>query len=251
MPAMNAMKPKSRGPWRLACAVATLSLVGCWNSNAHTHPSQETQTMKSKTALLVLDMQEDFCSPTGKLNALVADEIDRQDLRAKAVQLIEAARKQGIPTVVTPFHVDYSQPFEREPEGIVAAVVQNMAFDKDGPGGRLIPEIAALARHDDVMEVSKPGLSAFAGTDLTERLRAMGVEEVYVAGLLTNFCVESTVRDAFDQGFQVRVVGDATATFDQEQRDHTLDKIVGMLGQVVTVEEFARGASLHSSPAGR
>ena len=207
--------------------------------------------MKSKTALLVLDMQEDFCNPDGRMNSLVAAEVNRTQLREKTVRLVQSARQQGIPTVVTPFHVDYTQAPQREPEGIVAAVVQNKAFDKHGPGGKLIPELAALTQHADVIELSKPGLSAFAGTDLTERLRAMGVEQVYVAGLLTNFCVESTVRDAFDQGFQVRVVGDATATFDQEQREHTLEKIVGMLGQVVTVSEFERGVSLPTAPAAR
>ena len=64
-----------------------------------------------------------------------------------------------------------------------------------------------------------------------------------IAGLLTNFCVESTARDAYDLGYRVRVVADASAAFDQAQHEHALEAIFPMLGGTVTTAEFVADPS--------
>ena len=197
--------------------------------------------MTSTTALLVLDMQRDFCDSDGALHDLVAAELQRTEVVPATVRLIEAARRRGIHAIATPIEIDYDQPPTSKPEGIFAVVVDRRSFDANGTGSDLAGPIAEQVAKGGVEVLPKPGLSAFAGTDLDRQLRERGVEELVLCGLLTNFCVESTARDAFDRGYRVRVVGDATATFDQAQQEHALEAIFPMLGQVLTVEEFAGG----------
>lgn len=204
-----------------------------------THEAPREASARSAQAVLVLDMQRDFCDPAGKMHGLVADELERTGVVDKTVTLINAAREAGAVTYVTPILFDYSAPPARLPEGIAAPIVENRAFDRDGVGGELIPEIKALVDGDRVCRLPKPSLSAFAGTGLHEELQAKGIEEVVIAGLVTNYCVESTARDAFDLGYRVRIVEDATAGFDLDQRRFALDTVFPMLGRVITVGEFA------------
>lgn len=188
-------------------------------------------------ALLVLDLQNDFIHPDGKLHDLVASEIERKDLVKANLKLIHEALDQGVLTIATPMKFDYSQSAGAEPEGIAAPIVQRQAFDREDVGSRLIEEIEALG--DDIMVIEKAALSAFVGTRLQEILESRGIEELVIAGLLTNFCVESTARDGFDRGYHVRIVSDATATFNAEQQAFAEDNIFPLLGKVLTVDQFA------------
>lgn len=76
---------------------------------------------------------------------------------------------------------------------------------------------------DDVVDKGQErnidGYSAFAGTDLGSRLRSLGVERIYVAGLATDYCVMHTALDALELGFQVVIVEDAVRAVDAVPRD--------------------------------
>ena len=200
--------------------------------------------MQPTQALIVLDMQNDFCHESGKLHGLVKDELERTDAIAATLRLVHAARDKGVLTIVSPIKFDYSGPSSATPEGIVAPIVEQRAFDRNEFGGELIEDFARLASEGSVLYMEKPSLSAFAGTDLQSTLQDHGIEELVIAGLLTNLCVENTARDAFDLGYRVRVVGDATATFDEDQQSFAVDTIFPMLGQVISVDQFATPAAL-------
>uniref|UniRef100_A0A7N0TFN0 Isochorismatase-like domain-containing protein n=1 Tax=Kalanchoe fedtschenkoi TaxID=63787 RepID=A0A7N0TFN0_KALFE len=87
---------------------------------------------------------------------------------------------------------------------------------------QLMPEIEAARRKEGDDVVEKNTYSAFQNTKLEERLRGMGVEEVIVAGVMTNLCCETTAREAFVKGFRVFFSTDATATLNQELHEATL-----------------------------
>ena len=85
------------------------------------------------------------------------------------------------------------------------------AFDKNGPGFALLPEIAP--EPGDSITVKKR-CSAFYETGLDASLRAAGVDSLVVCGMQTEYCVDTTVRSAFEHGYRVTVVGDGHSTFD-------------------------------------
>lgn len=87
------------------------------------------------------------------------------------------------------------------------------------PESELLPD---LGRRPGDRVVEKNTYSAFAGTELEEILRGMGVQEVIVTGVMTNLCCETTAREAFVRGFRVFFSTDATATSNRDLHESTL-----------------------------
>ncbi|HWW25369.1 MAG TPA: cysteine hydrolase, partial [Caulobacter sp.] len=81
--------------------------------------------------------------------------------------------------------------------------------------------------------VRKTRYSAFVGTDLDQRLRDMGVDTLVVAGLTTECCVDSTVRDAFDLDYHVFVAADACAAYEADLHEASL-KVMELNSAILT-----------------
>jgi nicotinamidase-related amidase len=91
--------------------------------------------------------------------------------------------------------------------------------------------------------LSKNRYDAFFGTDLEEQLRAKGVTDVAICGVMTNLCVETTARTAFVKDFRVRVLSDATATASQEMHRASLLNLQYGFAYLQTAEEWLAGLS--------
>ena len=78
------------------------------------------------------------------------------------------------------------------------------------PGHALIPELAALPGE---AVIDKPGKGAFHATDLHARLQSLGIRQLVVTGVTTEVCVQSTVREANDRGYDCLVLSDCTASY--------------------------------------
>ncbi|MGY4319119.1 isochorismatase family cysteine hydrolase [Bradyrhizobium sp. JR3.5] len=97
--------------------------------------------------------------------------------------------------------------------------------------GRVIDEIVP---GDDEIVLPKSSSSVFVSTHIDYLLRNLGVKQLVLAGVATDQCVESAVRDACDLGYLVTLVPDACATYSQERHDNTLRAIKGYCRQVPT-----------------
>merc|ERR1712196_670844 len=90
----------------------------------------------------------------------------------------------------------------------------------------------------DIVVQGKKGLDAFPGTDLEAQLVANGIETVVMGGFLTNCCVESTMRSAYEKGFNVVTLTDACATTSAEGQAVTGGSY-GMFSTPMTVDEYS------------
>ncbi len=99
--------------------------------------------------------------------------------------------------------------------------------------GKVIDEIAPL---EDEIVLPKTSSSVFISTHIDYILRNLGVRQLVLAGLLTDQCVESAIRDACDLGYLVTLVTDACATITQERHDTSLRAIKGYCRQVTTAD---------------
>jgi ureidoacrylate peracid hydrolase len=193
--------------------------------------------MKAKeTAVVFIEFQNEFCKEGGILHGGVKEEIDRQRTIPNAVKLAEGARQKGAMVLHAPFVFNPQYFAEHGMSGIVKAVADGNAFRKGTWGAEIIDEMKPKTG-DKVVE-GKSTLCGFNNTNLEPMLKAAGVKNVVVAGFLTNFCVESTARTAYDKGFAVTVVKNATAANSPEDQRYTEEKIFPLLGQVLTVEQF-------------
>jgi ureidoacrylate peracid hydrolase len=114
---------------------------------------------------------------------------------------------------------------------------------KGSPDGRVIDEIAP---GEDEIVLPKGSSSVFMSTNIDYLLRCLGVRQLVLAGLLTDQCVESAVRDACDLGYLVTLVTDACATYSHERHEQSLRAIKGYCRQVTTdalIGEIAPGGA--------
>ena len=188
-----------------------------------------------KTALLLVDTQNDFLSPEGKMHAAVKPILDSHDMPNRLNLLIRASREAGSKVIFTPITFQEGCPEAGEnPYGIMAPVAESGAFIM-GTWGAQIADV--LEKTEDDLVIEKHCLGAFEGTDLESTLRGAGIETLIVAGLLTDNCVESTVRSAYDKGFEVYTVTDATATLDAEKQTATTEQSFPLFSKPITHEE--------------
>jgi nicotinamidase-related amidase len=170
----------------------------------------------ASTALLVIDMQVDFCGSGGYMDRMGFDLDFLRGPVALIRKVMEAFRRHGFPIVHTreTFAADLSdvQPHRlwRPPGGI--------AVGDPGPLGRcliagepcweLIPELSPLAG-EPVFD--KAGYGAFARTGLERHLRAAGIGNLVIVGLTTDCCVSTSLREALDRGFDCLTLADCCA----------------------------------------
>lgn len=189
----------------------------------------------SGTALLVVDMQNGFCDERGSIVRIGFDITMLKAAVAPCARLIAAARRVGLPIfhtayVYQPGHVDggvlvdHLMPELRQYDALVAGSWDAATLD-------------ALAPAPDEPVIAKNRPSAFFGTDLDARLRALGISRLIVCGVTTNCCVESTVRDASQLDYQTFVVADATGELDPGRHAASLATMGLLFAHVVTLDE--------------
>ncbi|MCL2465539.1 MAG: cysteine hydrolase, partial [Micrococcales bacterium] len=122
------------------------------------------------------------------------------------------------------------------PYGILKGVVDSSSFVKGGWGAAIADPIAP--KDGDIVLEGKRGLDAFASTNLDFILRSKGIETVVLAGFLTNCCVESTMRSAYERGYEVITLTDAVAATSQPEHDNALAYDYPMFSKPMTAAEY-------------
>jgi len=189
-----------------------------------------------ETALVLIEFQNEFCKAGGKLYDGVKDEINRQGTIINAVKLAEGARKKGLLVIHSPFIFNKEYFEKHEMTGIVKAVADGNAFRAGTWGVSIIDELTP--QQNDKVINGKCTLCGFNGTNLDNLLKSAGIKNVIIAGFLTNLCVESTARTAYDKGYKVYVAKDATAASSSEDQTFTEERIIPFVGQLLTVEQL-------------
>ncbi|WP_436772507.1 cysteine hydrolase family protein [Yinghuangia sp. YIM S09857] len=158
-------------------------------------------------AVLVVDMQNGFCRPTGSVARYVGMLPNMDAVVAEQVALLDSARAAGLPVVYTrhTWRADLLDlpPKLREPFPEGVSPMAPSSWDV-----QVLDELTP-ADHDPVIDKNR--FDAFLYTDLEVVLRALGVRQLLVAGVMTNFCVESTVRTASQLDYDVHVAEDCTS----------------------------------------
>ena len=193
--------------------------------------------MKAKeTAIVLIEFQNEFCKEGGKLYDGVKGEIARQNTIQNAAKLAEAAREKGALVIHSPFVFNEKYFEDHQMQGIVKAVADGDALREGTWGAEIIDEL--IPQEGDEIVGGKCTLCGFNKTNLDELLKEGNIKNVVIGGFLTNFCVESTARTAYDKGYGVTIMKDATAATSEEEQNHAEAKIFPLLGQTLSVDQF-------------
>jgi nicotinamidase-related amidase len=173
-------------------------------------PVKKIDLELEKTAIFITDPQNDFLSEGGAAWPLVGEEVINDKVVEHQIALVAAAKEVGIPVFYSPHtytEMDYANWTLLNP-------IDQIMFDIDmfhqGTWGHdFHPDLVP----NDMTVVMNPhkGLSNFHAGDAKMQLRQYGIETLIMAGMSANLCVESHLRDAIENGFEVIVIADATA----------------------------------------
>ena len=192
-----------------------------------------------KTAVVLIEYQNDFTSEGGTLHPAVKPVMDRTNMLANTVATVEEARALGATIIFAPitFTDDYHE-LSPEPYGILKGVVDSKSFRKGSWGAEMVD---VLKPHSaDIVVEGKRGLCAFATTNLDFVLRSRGITNIALGGFLTNCCVESTMRTGYEKGYNVVTLTDCTAALSEEEQRLAVERNYPMFSRPLSHSEFLR-----------
>ena len=190
-----------------------------------------------ETALVLIEFQNDFTSEGGIFYGAVKGVMDSNGMLQNTIDTVRAARAAGLQIVFIPisFTEDYHE-VTSTPYGIMKGVVDNGAFKKNTWGTEII-DVLTPEKEDIIIE-GKRSFCGFASTNLDFVLRSKGIKNIALAGYLTNCCVESTMRTAYDKGYNVISLTDCCATLSLEEHNNALKNDFPMFSQPLTHIQF-------------
>lgn len=202
----------------------------------------------SKTAIVLIEYQNDFTTEGGALHGGVKDVMQQTDMLENTKKLVAEAREKGVNIIHAP--IQFSEGYNEitsEPYGILKGVVDNNAFVKDSWGADIVDDLKP--EDGDIVIEGKRGLDTFASTNLDFILRSRGIETVALGGFLTNCCVESTMRSAYEKGFNVVTLTDCVASLSMEEHNNAIDKDFPMFSRPMSSSEFMETVEKGAEPA--
>jgi len=193
----------------------------------------------AKTAVCFIEYQNEFATEKGKMYDAVKGVMEDNGMLEKSAAVAAKARECGAKV----FHIgiQFKQDHSDNPNGgmgILEACKGAELFTEGTWNAEFCDEMKPEA--DDVVVLGKRGLDAFPGTELEEKLKEHGIEHVVLGGFLTNCCVESTMRTAYEKGYDVITLSDCTACSSLTAQEAAAgpDGTFGMFSTQKTAEEF-------------
>lgn len=196
------------------------------------------------TALVVIDMQRDFIERGGFGDSLGNDVARLEAIIPTTAALIALFRREGWPVIHT--REAHKPDLSDCPPSKIRRGNPSLHIGETGAMGRLLVAgepgnqiVEALAPVAGEIVIDKPGKGMFWATGLHEQLKALGITHLVFAGVTTEVCVQTSMREANDRGYECLLIADATESYFPEFKAATLAMIAAQGGIVGWVTPLA------------
>jgi len=198
-------------------------------------PPSTMELERGRAALLVVDPQIDFLSPDGVTWGVVGESVTEHNVVENIGQLFRAAKAVDMPVVISP-HYYYPHDHRWSFEGALEKVMHKIGmFDRPGPldtegiegsGADFMAEYKGYIFDARTIIASPHKIYGPEQNDAGLQLRKLKVDQIILAGMSANLCVEAHMREFIEQGFEVAVVRDATAGAEVPEGDGYLAALI-------------------------
>jgi len=192
---------------------------------------------KKKSALLVMDVQNDIIHKDGKYKDFgTPTHAEERNIFNSIKNVLLKARKAGMKVVHVKFGMrDFDAETKNNHTPILSAVKELKACDLDSWGGE-IHEAFTPVEGEEIVEKNR--VNSFHNTNLKQILDTAGIETLIMTGVATNYVVEATARHASDDEYRVIIVEDCCSSMNQDLHDFSMNNIMPNLGLICTSGEI-------------
>lgn len=194
---------------------------------------------QGKSALILIETQNEWMHKDGKLyKALVTDKEMMHSSITNIEKVLDYARKNNIEVIHVGLRFEKGYPeLANGKSGLRKAIPNAGTFPINEFGSQFYETVKPIK--GEFVVTGRVGASGFTGSNLDVYLRNNKIENLYLVGYATHVCVESTLRDAHEKGYNTFLISDATAAFNRMQQDYVINEIVQHFGEHLTTGEFS------------
>lgn len=192
--------------------------------------AEDTKVNRSKTAIILVDFQNEFATAGGKLYDDVKDMMISNGMLEKVPKILKAARNANALVIYSPVLMKEKDIFDHEDYDPQSYGALTGLFTEGTWNSEMIDSIKPEAGEHELK--NRKNFSAFRGTDLASFLLDNGIRQVYLMGFLTNVCIEETARDMVEYcpEIQTHVLTDGCAAKNASDQAHTIETVLPLYG---------------------
>lgn len=196
------------------------------------------QIAASETAVLVIEFQNEFLKENGLLHKALKPLLEETRIVERSAELVRTLRERGYQIVHTPlaFSADYDE--IPHPQGLLKEIVNQKALRIDSWGAQIHDDLEP--DDGDMVVESRKSLDIFCKTDLDEALRSRDIKNIAVLGVIASASVASTIRGAYDRGYNVYAISDCMLDFSKPALEASVKHTFPLFSRVVSAHDFLR-----------
>ena len=193
--------------------------------------------IKERTALLIMDVQNDIVHEDGKYKDFGSPAHARErNILINIKRVLDKAREVGVKVIYIKFGMrDFSAEVAGNHTPILAAVSDLKACDLNAWGGEVHESIKPI---EGEAIVEKNRINAFHRTNLKEILVEADIDTLILTGVATNYVIEATARHASDDDYKLIILDDCCSSMNQDMHDFSMQNILPNLGEISTSDEI-------------
>jgi nicotinamidase-related amidase len=196
-------------------------------------------------ALLLIEFQNEWLSPDGKLFSLIENQADLNAVTHRAESVLLSARELKLQVIHSGLSFNPGHPeLGHASSGLRKHIADANTFVA-GLSGAAFSKRFKPNDNEHVVQ-GRTGASAFSGSNLEAYCRHNQIHTLYVMGFALHVCVESTLRAAHDLGFNVVLIEDASAAFNRAQHDYVLQNVIKHFGEAISSNQFIQHTRTHA-----